>query len=61
MAACMWGSYLVLIAKVGDEAVGVIVVGLVEWGEEREVFPVSVVLVAHVIAHTADHAGRERQ
>ena len=49
---------LSLVAEVCNEAVRVVVLSLVERGEEGEVVPVSVVLVAHVVAHSVR---KERQ
>lgn len=40
-----------MIGEVGDEAVGVVVLLLVKGGEIAEVRPVTVGLVAHVIAN----------
>ena len=45
-------TYLVLIIEVSDEAVGVVVLALVEGDKEREIIPVSILLVAHVIPNS---------
>jgi len=45
-------NHLFLVVEVSDEAVTVVVLRMVEGVEEREVAPVSIVLVAHVIPHS---------
>ena len=42
-----------LVIEVCDEAIGVVVVALVEREELSKVVPVSIVLVAHVVSNTA--------
>ena len=41
-----------LIAKVFNETVRVVVLGLVEWVERREIIQILVVLVPHVVSYT---------
>ena len=47
------GTHLLLVIKVCDEAVGVVVVALVEREELGKVVPITIVLVAHVVTNTA--------
>ena len=52
VCACVSDFHLSLVIEVFDEAVGVVVLGLVEGREEGEIIPVTIILVSHMIAHT---------
>lgn len=44
--------YLMLVREVSDEAVGVVILGMVEGKKLAEVVPIPVVLVSHVVTNT---------
>ena len=46
-----------MVIEVCDEAVGVVILGLIEGRKEGEVIPVTVILVPHVITHTVRGRG----
>ena len=48
-----------LIAKVFNETVRVVVLGLVEWVERREIIQILVVLIPHVVSYTVRKRARE--
>ena len=48
-----------LIAKVFNETVRVVVLGLVEWVEGREIIQILVVLIPHVVSYTVTKRAHE--